>query len=79
MRSDKDLHRAHLSGGSGREGDGIIIIIIIVFSGVDVTVVDSNNKTVLDLLASHPSAKTREIKDLIYGEFYLLVNSLYFN
>lgn len=37
--------------------------------GIDVTVVDSNNKTVLDLLAAHPSAKTREIEGLIYGEF----------
>ena len=37
--------------------------------GIDVTVVDSNNKTVLDLLAAHPSAKTREIESLIYGEF----------
>lgn len=37
------------------------------FSGVDVTVVDHNNKTVLDLLASHPSARTTEIRDLIFG------------
>lgn len=37
--------------------------------GIDVTVVDSNNKTVIDLLAAHPSAKTREIEGLIYGEF----------
>lgn len=36
-------------------------------SGVDVTVVDHNNKTVLDLLASHPSARTTEIRDLIFG------------
>ena len=39
------------------------------FLGIDVTVVDSNNKTVIDLLADHPSAKTREIETLIYGEF----------
>lgn len=31
--------------------------------------VDSNNRTVLDLLAAHPSAKAREIESLIYGEF----------
>ena len=37
--------------------------------GIDVTVVDGNNKTVLDLLASHPSGRTREIKELIYGVF----------
>lgn len=37
--------------------------------GADITVVDSNNKTVIDLLAAHPSAKTREIESLIYGEF----------
>lgn len=39
------------------------------FLGIDVTVVDSNNKTVLDLLAAHPSAKTREIESLMHGEF----------
>lgn len=33
--------------------------------------VDNNNKTVLDLLVSHPSAKAREIKDLIFGGFYV--------
>lgn len=32
---------------------------------------DNNNKTVLDLLVSHPSAKAREIKDLIFGGFYV--------
>ena len=37
--------------------------------GIDVTVVDSNNRTVLNLLAAHPSAKAREIESLIYGEF----------
>ena len=36
---------------------------------------DNNNKTVLDLLASHPSAKAREIKDLIFGGFYISLNN----
>ena len=44
-------------------------------SGIDVTVVDSNNRTVLDLLAAHPSAKAREIESLIYGEFYSILES----
>ena len=42
--------------------------------GIDVTVVDSRNKTVLDLLASHPSTKAIEIRDLIYGMFIWLKN-----
>ena len=50
--------------------------IIFTFSGIDVTVVDNNNRTVLDLLASHPSAKAREIRDLIFGEFYFYAKRL---
>lgn len=54
------LHEAALFGKAD-------VVNLLLHCGVDVTVVDHNNKTVLDLLASHPSAKTTEIRDLIFA------------
>ena len=44
------------------------------FSGIDVNAKDEKQQTVMDLLVSHPSARTREIGNLIYGEFSALAN-----
>ncbi|RMX60043.1 hypothetical protein pdam_00004489 [Pocillopora damicornis] len=54
------LHEAALYGK-------VDVVNLLLQCGIDVTVVDGNNKTVLDLLASHPSGRTREIKELIYA------------
>ncbi|XP_022779967.1 ankyrin repeat and sterile alpha motif domain-containing protein 1B-like isoform X3 [Stylophora pistillata] len=53
------LHEAALYGK-------VDVVNLLLQCGIDVTVVDSSNKTVLDLLVSHPSGRTREIKELIY-------------
>lgn len=54
------LHEAALFGKAD-------VVNLLLQCGIDVTVVDSRNKTVLDLLASHPSTKAIEIRDLIYA------------
>ncbi|KAK2565649.1 Ankyrin repeat and SAM domain-containing protein 1A [Acropora cervicornis] len=53
------LHEAVLFGK-------VDVVNLLLQCGIDVTIVDSKKNTVLDLLALHPSAKAREIKELIY-------------
>ena len=36
--------------------------------GIDVNAKDAKQQTVMDLLVSHPSARTREIGNLVYGK-----------
>lgn len=54
------LHEAVLFGK-------VDVVNLLLQCGIDVTIVDSKKNTVLDLLALHPSAKAREIKELIYA------------